>query len=66
MNYAASDAIWSMPPGLHTLRSRATVWSERVDNMMDNLEEEISQPFIVYYPLYMLIMQVYHNSDRKK
>jgi hypothetical protein len=34
-----------------------------VDNMIDNSQEEISSPFIIYYPLYMLIKQVYHDSS---
>jgi hypothetical protein len=62
MTYAMSDAIWAMPPRLRTLRSWATVWSDRVDNTTDNSQEEIGYPFIVYYLLYMLIIQVYHDS----
>jgi hypothetical protein len=40
MTYATFDAIWITPPRLCTLRSQATVWSDRVDNMMDNSHEE--------------------------
>jgi hypothetical protein len=35
MTCATSDAIWVMPP-LRTLCSWVMVWSDRVDNMMDN------------------------------
>jgi hypothetical protein len=41
MTYATFDAIWVMPLRLRTLRSRATVWSDSVDNMMDNSQEKI-------------------------
>jgi hypothetical protein len=41
MTYATSDAIWAMPPRLRTLLLRATLRSDRVDNMMDNSQEEI-------------------------
>jgi hypothetical protein len=41
MTYAMSDAIWAMPPWLRTLRSWATVWSDRVDNTMNNSQKEI-------------------------
>jgi hypothetical protein len=37
-----SDPVWVMPPRLRTLHSRATVLFDRVDNMTDNLQEEIS------------------------
>jgi hypothetical protein len=39
---ATSDAIWAMPPWLCTLWSRATVWTDRVGNTMDNSQEKIS------------------------
>jgi hypothetical protein len=63
MTYSTTDAIWVMPPWLRTLRSRAMVWSDRGDNMTDDSQEEISSPFIVYYQLYKLIKQVYHDSS---
>jgi hypothetical protein len=49
---------------LHTLRLRATAWSDRVDNTLDNSQEEIGQPFIIHYPLYMLIIHVYYDFGR--
>jgi hypothetical protein len=64
MTYATSNAIWAMPPRLRTLHSWAMVLSDRVDNMMGNSQEEIGQPLIIYYPLYMLIMHVCYDSDR--
>jgi hypothetical protein len=62
MTYTTSGAIWVMPPRLRTLRSWTTVSTDRVDNTMDNSQEEITH--IVYYPLYMLIMQVDHDFSR--
>jgi hypothetical protein len=41
MTYATSDAIWAMPPRLRSLLSRATVWSDGVNNTMDNSQEQI-------------------------
>jgi hypothetical protein len=34
--------VTAMPPQLHTLHSWATVWSNRVDNMTDKSQEEMS------------------------
>jgi hypothetical protein len=72
MTYATFDAIRVTPPWLSTLCSRAMILSNWVDNMTDNSQEKIGQPFIysnqwiyfhiIYCPLYMLIMQVYHDS----
>jgi hypothetical protein len=62
MTYTTSGAIWVMPPRLRTLRSWTTVSTDRVDNTMDNSQEKITH--IVYYPLYMLIMQVDHDFGR--
>jgi hypothetical protein len=41
MTYATSNAIWVMPLRLRTIRSWAMVWSNRVDNTADNLQDEI-------------------------
>jgi hypothetical protein len=42
MTYVTPDAIRVMSPRLRTLRSRATVWSDLVDNTMDNPQEKIN------------------------
>jgi hypothetical protein len=41
MIYATSNAIWVMPLLLCTLHSRATIWSNGVDNTMNGSQEEI-------------------------
>jgi hypothetical protein len=41
MTYATSDAIWAMPLRLRSLLSWATVWSDGVNNTMDNSQEQI-------------------------
>jgi hypothetical protein len=76
MTYATSDAIWVTPPRLRTPCSQATVWSGRVDNTTNVSQEEICQLFIysehwiyfhfIYYPLCVLIMQVYHDYGRMR
>jgi hypothetical protein len=51
MTYATSDAIWVMHLWIHTLRSRATVWTDRVDNMMDNSKRKLANllSYITHY-----------------
>jgi hypothetical protein len=51
MTYATSDAIWVMPPWLRTLHSRATVWSDWVDNTTKGSQEEIGYLFILFRTL---------------
>jgi hypothetical protein len=36
MTYATPDTIWAVPPWLRTLRSRAMIWTNRMDNTTDN------------------------------
>jgi hypothetical protein len=73
MTYATSDATWFMPPRLRTLRWWATVWSVSVDNTTIGSKRKLANRLsysehwinfqIIYCLLYMLKMQVYHNSD---
>jgi hypothetical protein len=51
MTYAMSDAIWVMPLQLRTLRLRATVWSDWMDNSTNDSQEEIGWPFILFRTL---------------
>jgi hypothetical protein len=51
ITYAMSDAIWVMPPQLRTLGSWARVWSNRVDNMMNNSQEKNQLTFYHILPI---------------
>jgi hypothetical protein len=69
MTYDTSDAIWVTPPWL---RSGPTEWiilrmahKRKLANCLSHSERWINF-HIIYYLLYMLIMQVYHDSDRMR
>jgi hypothetical protein len=69
INYTTSHAIRVTSLRLRTLCSWAIVWSDSCKRKLANhfiYSKQWMIFYIIYYPLYMLIMQVYHDSDHMR